>query len=224
MKAKFYFILLAGLLLTVNSSFSQEKRFLEIISSDTIFLKPVNFTYQISLGQQMEFMGMKIPQDKAEKVSPPSISELEDVLKKEHFIYTISYENDYTISNSENLPTIFVQVKNEPDLKRLYQALKTKKGITGKIKEISYEPISKHYEELFKKLYSNAISQATLMAKITNNSIGQLLNISEIKAENDSYMDMYKQLIKSTPVGIFGESGILSKNIERKFTFKFELK
>jgi hypothetical protein len=160
MKKKAYFIFLFGILLITNASYSQDKRFIEITCSDTVLLKPTSFVYQISLGEQMEFMGIKIPQKSGEAADAPPIFEIENLLKKGQFSYTVSDDNNYSISATKSSPVIYVQLKNETELKKLYETLKDKQGITGKVKEAAHEPVSMQYDKIYKKLYASAMAQA----------------------------------------------------------------
>lgn len=206
-------------------SFAQESRFVEVTISDTVTLKSIRYIYQIDIGQQMEFMGMKIPQDNNNQDKPTtSISEVTTAIKRGKFRYSLSTEKNYSISTPSAQPSILVDVDSENELKSLIDLLKQQPGISGKIKEVVYEPISKYQDEVFKNLYKKAITQATLMANISGNSIGRLLSVSDAKSDTGGYLDFYKQMLKAMPVGMFGETNVLEKKEEIKMIFKFELK
>jgi hypothetical protein len=221
--------ILIGFLFFSVSGYSQTQKFIEVIASDTVTLKPTKFIYQITSGaEQMEFMGIKMPQpqsDDTEKKDTPSISEITPLLDKEKFNYTVSSETNYSISGTEPKPSITVILNGESELKRLYNTLKSQPGIKGKIKETFYEPLSNYQEAVYKRLYSVALTQATQLATISGSSIGKVLSISEMKNDTDNFMDVYTQMMsKMSMGGLFGENGATNKKEEIKMVFKFELK
>ena len=105
----------------------------------------------------------------------------------------------------------------------MYNTLKSAKGISGKINEVAYEPISKYLESSYKKIYSKALYQASLLAKTTNNSLGKVISINAVSGDTNNYMDYYKQLMKSTNLGMFNTNNAFPKKEEIKMSFKFEL-
>lgn len=225
MKTKFYFIFLLSLLGIGITSYAQEQRFIEVVSVDTVMIKPVSYVYQISLGQQYEFMGIKIPQNNEEEdVLIPSVTEIENILKKGNFNYTLSDGVNYALSGSDKISSISVELANEKELIRLFELLEDKEGITGKVEVNSYEPISMYYEKIYTKLYNDALIQAQTLAKVTNSNVGNLISVSELKNEYDGLMSMYKDAMKDMPFGFFKDTGTLLKKVEKKFSFKFELK
>jgi hypothetical protein len=170
--------LLHALLFLTRNIHAQVEKYIEIISIDKVVLKPVSFVYQISFGGGTGFMGLKILMEDEGDLSAVTISELESILKKEQFNFYTSMENEYKISRDVLFPDIFVNIPNEKELKRLHQNLLGLDGITGKISKIYYEPISTFYEEMYENMYSKAIAQAELLAKISKNDVGKLINLS----------------------------------------------
>lgn len=205
---------------------AQQTRFIELTVTDTISLQTTQIVYQINLGQQVEFMGMKIPlNDKEEEVAPArSINEITSILDKGKFNYSINNTENYTISDPASQPSIDVTLKSESELKNLYEVLKDEQGITGKIKDIAYEPVSKYYTVFYSDLYAKAKNQATLLASISGNTLGALISASDIQSLTDSYGEMYSQMMKNFPMGIMGDQQVASKNEKVKMTFRFELK
>ena len=218
-------IITSVLLLLSILSFSQESRFIELTVSDTIILKSIGYTYQIEIGEQYEFFGIKIPKKgDTDDTLTTSVTEVTNMIKKGNFLYSLSNENDYAISNKQAQPTILVEVTSEDELKSLVNLLKQQPGITGKIKEVKYESPSKYLSQIYKKLYDTAAAQATLMATISGNVVGRLLSISEAKSDADGFSEIYNQILKMMPNGMFSQSNILDKKELIKMTFKFELK
>lgn len=217
-------IIFSALLLIPILSFAQESRFIELTVSDNVTLKSIGYTYQIDIGPQMEIMGIKIPQQNSQDKPTTSITEVTNTLKKGHFHYTLSTDQDYTISSTSSHPSILVNVDNENELKSLINLLKQQPGISGKIKEVKYESISEYQSQIFKTFYEKAFTQATFMANISDNIIGRLLSVSDVKSNTEDDSDLYKQMLMKMPAQMFGQTTNLEKKEEIKMTFKFELK
>ena len=218
--------IISVLLFISQFSYSQDSRFIQLTVSDSVVLRTTGIVYEITPGNQMQLMGMKIPQFGMMDTTKPTIS-AEDItswLDKGKFTYKVSGSSDYSISAQAAQPGILVMLKNENELKSLYKLLSAKQGITGKIKEISYEPLSKYYNDLYKRLYAKAMAQANMLAGITGNSVGKLISVSDVKNELDSILDWYKDLMKKMPIDLFGTPQISAKTEEVRMTFKFELK
>ncbi len=207
-------------------TFAQQSRFIELTVTDTITLKPISYTYQIDIGEKNDFMGMDIMMDFEEEDLPTtSIPQITKALDKEGFQYSLSSDKDYTVSSKTKNPSLLVPLTNENELKVLIDILKKLDGITGKIKEVKYESEAKFQDESFKRLYNKALAQATMMSKVSGESIGQLLSISDnAGASSFNFMDYYKQMLVEMPGGMFGKTEISDKKIEVKKTFKFALK
>lgn len=225
MTTRIIFIFLFSFI-TSFQSFAQESKFVEVVCTGSYTLQPTSFVYQISLGQQMNFMGIALPSDDEESDAEiPLISDIETILKHGNFVFTKVEDGDYSVSVNENKPVLQVQLANKKELKRLYDTLKVEEGISGKVIDMTYEPFTAKYNTMFELLYTDAQLQATLLAKTTGNTIGQLLSVSELKEEGNSYMDMYKDMMEGMDISFFtNNSKSLDQKVERKFRFKFELR
>jgi hypothetical protein len=229
MKMKLSCMLIIGFLLFSEFGYSQEKRFVEVTVSDTVSLKVTQIVYEINLGNQVEFMGMSIPSDGDNSQNAPttSMQEIKIMLDKEKFMYMVSPENEYKISSSKTEPGILVTLNSEKELKKLCALFKPQAGISGKVKSVSYEPVSNYSAMLYKRLWTKATTEAGQMTTATGNTVGPLISISESKeVQNsyDNYMDMYKDLLKGMTAGMYGENAADKKVVEIQKTFKFELK
>jgi hypothetical protein len=214
-----------GFLLIPVLTLAQESRFLEFTVSDTVTVKPTGYLYKINLGQQMEFMGIRIPQgNTTDDQDIPSIDVVTNRIKSGNFKYTLSLEKDYSISASPSQPGILVHVATEKELSSLLDLLKDQQGISGKVKEVEYESLSRYQSEIFKNLYAKALAQAGIMATITGNSLGRLISVSEVKESKENYMDSYKELLKGFPTGLFIEQNVSAKKEVINYSFRFELK
>ena len=210
------------LFILTKPSFSQDNKFIEISASDTIELKPVAFTYQIGFKQKIDYMGYSASLSGSDTIPSPPIIVIVNLLKTNKFIYEISNQNDYTITNSSSIDTIIlVTLNSEKELKRLTKALISFKGISGKIKETKYESLSLYNKELFKSLYSRALSDATIIANASGNSVGKLISVGEIKESSTDYLSNYADLLKEIP--FYKNQDNLNKKIIKKLFFKFQM-
>lgn len=151
------------------------------------------------------------------------MSDLLHDLKRADFKIVAAGEGNYSISGYTEPISITIRLENQTELKKLYDLLKTKEGITGSVDNVSFESASNYYPVSFKKLYANAMSQATQLAEIANRKLGSLLAVSEIRGEYDGWAKMYEEIMKNIPGGLFGASNPLVKTVERKFLFRFSL-
>jgi hypothetical protein len=210
--------------LTLNA---QTNKFIEIAATDTIQLKPVEFVYQIATGNEMSFMQMKA--DKQEKDPEISIATIKKILDKNNFVYEVKGKQNFRITPDKTSDSsIYVFLKSDAELKRLYKLLLTVKGISGNISDIKYESISPYKPEIYQKLYKQAFEDATILATISGNGVGQLISVQEPKESDfmSNYMDTLKQMSGSNNMfsEIFGFENSLIQKIEKKLLFRFEIK
>ncbi|HEV8270299.1 MAG TPA: hypothetical protein VGQ04_03280 [Chitinophagaceae bacterium] len=206
---------------------AQTNKFIEIAAADTIQLKPVEFVYQIATGNEMSFMQMKA--DKQEKDPEISIAVIKKILDKNNFVYEVKGKQNFRITPDKTSDSsIYVFLKSDAELKRLYKLLLTVKGISGNISDIKYESISPYKPEIYQRLYKQALADATILATISGNGVGQLISVQEPKESDfmSNYMDTLKQMSGSNNMfsEIFGFENSLIQKIEKKLLFRFEIK
>jgi hypothetical protein len=227
MKTNLKLIFLVTFMFIACSGYSQTQRFIEVVSSDSIEVNALQYTYQITPGEQFEFLGMVYPSDKPLSDSVPKVQDITKVLDQWKFKYTISNNNSFTISKTDALPIITVELYSTNDLQQLYGVLEYLTGISGRIKNISYEPVSKYYDKAYERLYTKAYNQAKILAKVSGNTIGKLISISYIKSDQanymENYMDYYKELLKGVKSASIETSELTKKSVEIKMLFKFAL-
>ncbi len=222
MKTNFKLLIIAILIACANPLFSQESRFIEVASSDTIVLKPIGFIYKISFETKYEVMGYSFPIKGNDSIPPPPLADVKKVLTKNNFNFEISDQKDYVISkDAGNDTTILVTLKTETDLKNLIKVLTPLKGIAGKIKEVKYESSASYNTEMYKTLYTRALSDATTIAKVSGNTIGKLISTEEVKDSFFDYFSNYNELLKDLPY--YKDKDNLNKTIIRKLIFKFQM-
>lgn len=224
MKALSTSFILFTLILFSYSSYAQEPRYVELEVSDTVALHATKFIYEISFGQQTEFMGMRIPLDEknSKSASMADVKDLTGKLDSEKFDYSLSSARDYTITDSPLLPSVYVNLDTENELKRLYNLLKDEKGIVGKIKDIVYEPIDKYQQVIYQDLYEKARRQATIIAGMSGNSIGYLNSATNVNNQNQ-YMDLYEEAFKNMPLPFNTSDKTDVKEKVVKMVFRFAI-
>lgn len=197
---------------------SQEQHYIQIIVSDTVILKPLQFTYKIS---ESSYTYNPIDTQIAEKVS---LSEVNEKLEKENFTERVKF-NDFSISGySKTDGEILVTINSLAELQRLYILLKDINGIMGKISNIQYESPEVYTDRLFGKMFQKAKKQAEMMAGATGNQLGGVTNVSEVKGQWDSIFDMYAQFEREMPTEFLRSNPDFGKTYYRNFQFTFELK
>lgn len=228
MRKIFKHIILSCLILITVSSIAQEQKFIEIEATEEITLKPTSFVYEISLGESNSIFGMDFPLDDEEELAElpmqVSIKDISVKLDKEKFTYSVSQNDEYAISSNKKKEKIKVTLTSEAELKRLFNAFKDYEGISGKISHVEFESLSQHYDELYKKLYNQALNRANKLAKISGNTIGTLISASEVKDETGGYMDIYSKMLKEMPYNWLGLNETDGKTEQMSMMFKFELK
>ncbi len=222
MKTKLTILFISMLLVLPKLSKSQDNKFIEISASDTMELKPLSFTYELSFKAQSDFMGIKIPVSGSDTIKSPSAAMLMNTLKANKFTYELSNENDYSISNSVSTDTmLIISLNSEAELKHLMKTLMPYKGISGKIKDTKYEAFPPDHDAVYRILYTRALSDATAIAKMSGNTVGKLISVEEPK---DSFFDYANSLGDLYKEAIFKNGGNnLNKKIIRKLIFKFQM-
>lgn len=206
---------------------AQTNKFIEVMVSDTISLKPLEFTYKINTGNDATFLGMNTERDKTDPII--SINNIKRILDKNSFKYRVETKGNYDIVPTRTADSsILITLTSDTSLERLYKLLLTIKGIAGKISNVKYESDSPYRADIYKRLYSQAHSDAKMLATISGNAIGQLISVEEPKESDpySGYMDMFKKMASNNNMfaELFGmEDGFMQVTV-KKLLFKFELK
>jgi hypothetical protein len=211
--------------LTCFFSAPAQERFIDIPVSDTVVLKTTGITYVISSGDQIEFMGMRIPQGNMQETSGQySVSEITALLEKDKYRYTLSTDHTFTISASETKPQIIVTLRNEQELQKLVRMLRSQRGISGRISELTHEPITRHHESLYKRAYARAHLQASLIAAAAGGTVGKVISVTQPSGGGSDAMDMYKQILKNASMAASDDASVSGKKEVVQLVFRFELK
>jgi len=220
----FSFFLLASLTIAQQLA-AQNSKYIEINASDTIILKPIEFTYEISLGGRSFPFNLKVEDTSQQTIS---LIEIENLLTKNKFLYEVKDNSNYSISPNRKPDSIIALILNsESELKRLYKILIKIQGISGRITDKKFESLSNYKDEIYTQLFLRASQEANDLAKISGHSIGQLISVHELQADPFSgYLDSFKEMFTKNDMfsGVFGYQIDINQRIEKKLVFKFEMK
>ena len=206
---------------------------IEVVVEDEVKVAATSFTYEISFGGGLSDLmrGLSMDDDEGEDLdlSVLTADELQDLLDKEKFKYSITGESNYEISDSEELKKLNVHLVNVKELERLYDLLKDVGEIEGSIIGAEFEPISKKYGELYGRMAADARSEAEVIAKSLGKQAGEVVSIREVdNAENNPFGDLFNQyskMMKRLSMGsLFPSGDPLYKTIPVKVIYTFELK
>ena len=142
-------ICIIGLLSFSVNIYSQNDRYIEVVAIDTVVLKAISFTYEITsdgssdvmaiFSQQMETLEGDIQED----YKPvPSLFEIATMLKKEKFDLSFSKTSKSPLSPKSD-SSIVVVVKTEAELERLKIFLDDE-SVNGSMKEVLFESVTKY--------------------------------------------------------------------------------
>ena len=222
---KSFFLVLASFFI-VHFSLAQQNNTIEVIASDTIELKPLEFVYQVGIGEQNNLKYMIGKQEPETSISATP-ADLRALLLKNNFPFEESPANLYTINTiQKNEPVFIVKLHSSKELQRFYNSVKDLKGISGTIKDIQYESISLYKNEMYKNLYANAMEDAKLMANAAGKTIGPIISIEELKGplDNLGFGDLWSEMFNKNPMAsLLGMNQSMEKKVIRKMIFKFQL-
>jgi hypothetical protein len=178
---------------------AQTQRTITLAVSDTIVLQPTKIYYQIELGDQQMFMGVKIPSgDQDDNVQPVSLEDIRTRLQKEKFNLTMATSDGYELNKStSSYKALVVELDSEKELQRLLTALRSTNGISGTVKRVEHEPFTKYQQAFFAELLAKGRQEATVIAQAAGLKLGAVLTITEVPATSDGYMRMMEQMMKN---------------------------
>lgn len=226
---KYAFVLFVAL---AQFSFSQEKSHITVVVEKSIELKAESFVYEVKMGNDFGSLFESLANsDEYEEdygeldFDEITIEELQETLKKEKFTYTLSSSTNYNLTKSPVKESILVNLSSVSELDRLKTTLQDLEGISGSIKEITYEDISSKYETINEELLKNAQNQAGSMIKGTGKKLGDVYSIEQVEeapSMMDSFWGDYQKQIMSTAFGM-GNEDQTTKEVTVKYRYSFEL-
>jgi hypothetical protein len=214
-------------ILILASEANAQNKFIEILSSDTVELRAVSLVYQVTPGQGANMFPMKTDRDENEPVL--SVSNIKRLLDKNTFVYQVKGTSNYSIPGQDHDSSVLVTLNSAEELNRLFKVLSNVKGISGKVADVKYESNSAYKAGIYQRLYTKALADATLLAKVSNNTVGQLISVQEPQQAADmvsGYQEMFQKMFGNNPMfsQMFGIEANLTQKTEKKLLFKFELK
>lgn len=232
MKRNIHFAFFLLLLCASFTAKSQTQRTVEVIISDTLNLKATSFEYKISAGN--EDMGMfgalasAMGKDGGDQgKNDLLIDSVEQLLKANHYNFTMNAENKYALGHSGKPSAVIVKLSSEAELEGLCKKLTKLHGLNGTVQNVNYEKPDQYLSGMFARLYSSATREAGEWAKNSGGSLGKVLNITEIKSMSDApgpYESMMSEMMKKPPFSAIYESSVgFTKTYSRKMSFRFEL-
>ena len=112
-----------------------------------------------------------------------TVTQLMNLLNKGNYHYTIGEESNYATYGygNNNDSSILITVSSGDEVKKLFHLLKTLPDVSGSISHIEYETAPAEQNTLYKSLYEKAKASATLIAKASGDTLGQLISVEEDK-------------------------------------------
>lgn len=190
--------LLSILLLTTSFCFSQTG-FIEIEVRDTIRIKPDTFEYHLNVNQSSIMEGSDSesydPKATNEKLKV-KLKELETFLTKKAYDFKPMYNSTYELNNNSYFSKngYVVTFASSKGLQKLMNDLKALDYVKGSLGEFHYTNQEKAEESLFKKLLEKARKKAMTIAKLSDLSLGKIIEFREAKEVDNltfSMLDMY---------------------------------
>lgn len=243
-------ILFAVALLSTAST--AQNKFIEVVASDTAWVKPQQFTYSITTPSftvadivdaevaktdtsRVVKTGRTSPgktwisnqgrKSRAPEPQRTTFSDLKMLLSNNSFTYEVKADNAYTINSYSTDSSLQVTLTTEAELKRLYNLLAPfKQSITAKISNVKMDFAAANNTGLYKRLYEKALAGATAIAQVSGNTVGSLISVEEPKDLLSGLMDLFKSWSSRYYNEIFGMEGSMSQPVEKKLLFRFEMK
>lgn len=225
------FLVVLSVLLS-SAVFGQERSKITVIVNESVELQATSFIYEVKMGGDFgsifeSLSNMEEYDEEYDELDFDEISfdELKELLKKEKFTYTLSGDNNYDIKSTPSKEALLVEVNSVSELGRLKEVLIDQEGISGSIKDVTYEDISTKYEEINETLLNKAKTQAASMIKGTGKKLGDVYSIEQIEESKDlmeGFWGDYQKKIMSSAFGM-GDENQLVKKVDVSYKYAFEL-
>lgn len=218
--------------LVTGLTFAQERSHITVVVNETISLQATSFIYEVKMGGDFGSLfeslanSDEFEEDYSElDFDEVSFEELQEILKKNNFSYTLSESLNYNIKSTPAKQGVLVNLGSVAELGRLKETLMDLEGISGSIKEVNYEDISSKYEVVNQKLLENARKQASAMLQGTGKKLGEVYSIEQIEESKDlldGFWGEYQKKIMSSAFGM-GDENLLIKKVDVSYRYSFEL-
>ena len=225
-------------LLFANACLAQG--FIEVEVRDTLVMKPVAFVYEIALAERYNYDEMAVDtvavayepetaygrsKNDRKNAETRKINDLENFLKKNKYTYEPS--KNYDVGNAYGYgigsqKSFLVTLKNKQALDKLTTEIEKMDEWSGTISNIDYGNPETVEAELMQKLLKKAKTKAIMIAGMTEQKLGPIIEFRELKASdnlNYSVIDLILNTRKKNARDFFKESlnGELSKTVIVRF-------
>lgn len=219
------------MLLSFNA-FSQNG-FIEVEVIDSVQVKATSFEYLVALEEDYETYiedaeaDENINEMKVKNQNKMRLATLEGFLKTNKYAFVSLSDSSYEVNGRNNLYRMSaegfkVSLSSVDALKKFVTEIKSMSKVTGTISKINYDTKSIQEEELLKKLIEKGKIKAQSIAKISNLTLGKILEVREVKQvenANFNFMDMIMKLDKKRNFGM--ASDIQNSNHTKALVIKF---
>lgn len=183
--------LLCLILLITHFGFTQSG-FIEIEVKDSIRIKPIKFEYDVQISES-KFMSYDsngaVNIDSMKIKMQQKYKELETFLKSKTYTIRPLNNTEFQIHDYAGFWKLgfAVELQSSTALEKLTTELKTLDYITGSVGEIEYGAMELDEERLFAKILAKAKIKAQMVAKLTGQKLGPIIELREsTEAENIS--------------------------------------
>ena len=212
-----------------NIALAQEKRSIEIMATDTESLKPLKYIYNIEMSDptsnNMYDYNLKNKEENRDSINIKNATTAEVIvlLKKNKFNYSLTEKKGFELSvYYKTGDCISVTMDSVSELQKLYAILKPLKGVKGEMSDVKYESITPYTTKIYQNLYKNALAKASILAKSTGGTLGQLLSVEIPKNPLGDFAELYDQF--AVKLKLTQDQTNFKKEVITKMIYKFELK
>lgn len=192
--------LLFTIIFITSISHSQNK-FIEIEVRDTIRLEASKYEYHIELTESFEYMGLAL-QDEEYDLSfikenkKMKLFQLKEFLVENNYDFKSFNDNNYKLNNNPYFTSngYKITLNSLDEVSSLVTKLKKFDFINGNIANVTFIDNDASERKLFEKLISKAKKKAQMIAEISGQKIGNIIQFTEVKEIDDftfNFMDIY---------------------------------
>lgn len=205
------------LFLTSLTTFAQEN-FIEVAVRDTIMMKPISFTYQVTVDQTNlagadTGQGIDLNNFDARNVSAASDLKLKEIekflLKKGYAPKLISKDRSHSVTAifSRNGPGYEVTLKTKAQQDKLEKEIQELTSVKGETGAMQYGDESIYDGALYKKLIDKARKKATTLAGLSGFKLGKIASVAEEAPKEDAATELTTLIAKMREAenGVQGE-------------------
>lgn len=172
-------------ILIANFGFGQSG-FIELEIKDSIRMKPINFEYNVQISESKFNRYDKngeIGKDSAKIKMQEKYKELELFLENKNYKIRPLNNSEFQIHDFVGFWKLgfAVELKTSKQLEKLTTELKTLDYITGSVGEIEYGDRELEEERLFSKILEKANKKAQMIASLTGQKLGKIIEVREGK-------------------------------------------